>query len=51
MPNLSFPPRKPTPAEYLAQLERWLAECDVHRTPAEIAQIAADQAKRIGVMK
>ena len=41
----------PTREEYSQQLHRWLDLADKHHTPAEIAAIEADQAKRIGVMK
>ena len=41
----------PTPEEYSQQLRRWLELADKHHTPAEIAAIEADQARRIKVME
>ena len=41
----------PTREEYRQQLRRWLDLADKHHTPAEIAAIEADQARRIKVMK
>ena len=41
----------PTREEYRQQLHRWLALADKHHTPAEIAAIEADQARRIKVME
>lgn len=32
---------------YAAQLRAWVALCDVHHAPAELAAIEADQAQRV----
>lgn len=42
---------KPSHDEYLAQLRRWQIEADEQHSAAQLAQIAADQARRIKGMK
>lgn len=42
---------KPTREEYRQQLRKWCELADKVHTPAELAVIEADQARRVRVMK
>lgn len=42
---------KPTREEYLAHLKAWQIEADEQHSASQIAQIAADQARRVKCMK
>lgn len=35
---------------YLEQLHSWIALCDRHNTPSQMAQVQADQDRRIACM-